>query len=108
MTFVIPVPGTLDEKGFEQLVSSWTGAESARMLLDARHVHWVSPYGVLGLLAVGAAWHDRSGERALLQPPENREVISYLARVGFYEAAHEVFDFQQRVRRRTAGESDSL
>ena len=108
MTFVLPVPETLDEKGFELLASGWAGAESPRMLLDARHVHWVSPYGVLGLLAVGAAWHNRSGERALLQPPESRDVMSYLARIGFYEAAREVFDFEERIRKRAAGESDAL
>jgi anti-sigma regulatory factor (Ser/Thr protein kinase) len=108
VTFVLPVSERLDEKGFESLVSGWTGADSLHLLLDARHVRWVSPYGVLGLLAVGAAWRDRSGERALLQPPEGREVISYLSRIGFYEAAHEIFDLPERARRRATGESDSL
>lgn len=108
MTFVIPAPETLDEKGFESLVSGWAGVESRHLLLDARHVRWVTPYGVLGLLAVGAAWRNRSGERALLQPPESRDVTSYLARIGFYEKAHEIFDFAERVRRRASGESDSL
>lgn len=108
MTFVLPVPETLDEKGFESLASGWAEAGSSRLLLDARHVHWVSPYGVLGLLAMGSAWHGRSGEHALLQPPESREVASYLARIGFYEAAHKIFDFQERVRKRAAAESDAL
>ncbi len=108
MTFVLPVPETLDERGFESLVSGWAGAGDGRLLLDARHVHWVSPYGILGLLAVGAAWGNRSGERPLLQPPEDREVASYLSRIGFYERARQVFDFEARVRKRAMGESDAL
>lgn len=108
MTFVIPVPDTLDERGFEGLVTHWGEADGGRVLLDARHVRWVSPYGVLGLLAAGAAALKRSGERPLLQPPENKDVASYLSRIRFYELAHEVFDFQAQVRRRPAGESDAL
>lgn len=107
-THVLPVPETLDDRGFETLVASWVSVEGGRMLLDARHVRWVSPYGILGLLAAGAASVSRSGERPLLQPPENKEVVSYLARIGFYEQAHRVFDFHERVRRRPAGESDAL
>lgn len=108
MTFVLAVPETLDERGFENLASGWASAEGARLLLDARHVHFVSPYGVLGLLATGAASRNRSGERPLLQPPESREVTSYLARIGFFEQAYEIFDLGERVRKRVAGESEAL
>ncbi len=108
MTRVLPVPETLDERGFETLVAGWADAEGGKLLLDARHLHWVSPYGILGILAAGAAWLDRWGERPLLQPPENREVASYLARMRFYEQAHEIFEFSDRVRRRPAAESDAL
>lgn len=108
MTFVLPVPETLDERGFETLVSGWGGGEAGRLLLDARHVRWVSPYGILGLLAAGKAWQDRYAERPLLQPPESKEVSSYLARIQFYEQAHEIFDFQARVRRKLASESVAL
>ncbi len=108
MTFVLPVPETLDERGFETMMGSWSGAESGRMLLDARHVRWVSPYGILGLLAVGRAWHNRFGERPLLQAPESREVSSYLQRIQFFDAAHDVFELPDRTRRRGTGESDAL
>ncbi len=108
MTFLLSAPETLDDRGFETLVNGWAGAEGGRLLLDARHVRWVSPYGILGLLAAGAAWQERWGERPLLQPPENRDVASYLARVQFYEAAHDVFDFEGHVRRRAAAESEKL
>lgn len=108
MTLVLPVPETLDERGFETLVAGWAAGEGGRLLLDARHVHFVSPYGILGLLAAGAAWLNRYGERPLLQAPESREVASYLSRIGFYEQAHEIFEFPERMRRRPPGESDAL
>ena len=108
MTQVLPVPDTLDDAGFETLVGAWAGLRGGKVLVDARHVRWVSPYGVLGLLAVGSASLSRWGTRPLLQLPENRDVASYLARIQFYERAHEIFDFKAPVRRRSTGESDAL
>lgn len=108
MTEVLPVPETLDDRGFESLVTSWVGLRGGKVLVDARHVRWVSPYGVLGLLAVGSASLSRSGERPLLQLPENRDVASYLARIRFHDIAGEIFDFESRVRRRATGGSDAL
>ncbi len=108
MTVVLSVPETLDERGFETLVAGWASAESGQALFDARHVRWVSPYGILGLLAAGAAWTDRTGERPLLEVPESKEVVSYLDRIRFFERAHEVFDFKGHVRRRGSAESDAL
>ncbi len=108
MTVVLPVPETLDGRGFEALVAAWAGGDGGRALFDSRHVRWVSPYGIVGLLAAGAAWQERFGERPLLEPPENKEVASYLSRIHFFEHAHEIFEFEGHVRRRTAGESDAL
>jgi anti-sigma regulatory factor (Ser/Thr protein kinase) len=108
VSFLLSVPETLDERGFETRVSGWAGADGGRLLLDARHVRWVSPYGILGLLAAGQAWQDRFGERPLLKVPESKEVSSYLARIRFYEAAHDVFDIPDRARRRGAAKSDAL
>jgi anti-sigma regulatory factor (Ser/Thr protein kinase) len=108
VTVVLPVPETLDGRGFEALVASWAGAEGGRALFDSRHVRWVSPYGIVGLLAAGAAWQERFGERPLLEPPESKEVASYLSRIHFFEHAHEIFEFEGHVRRRTGGESDAL
>jgi hypothetical protein len=108
VTVVLQVPETLDERGFESLVTGWAGAEGGHLLLDARHVRWVSPYGIVGLLAAGTAWQKRWGERPILQAPEHNDVASYLARIGFYELAREVFDSGDLTRRRGAGESDAL
>lgn len=108
MTFVISVPEVLDDRGFEVLAGHWAKAEEGRVLVDARHVRWVSPYGVLGLLSVGAASKVRSGVRPLLQPPEKGNVASYLSRIRFYEHARDVYEFDAPSRRREAGESDAL
>lgn len=108
MTFLVSVPETLDEHGFETIAGGWAGAEGGRLLLDARHVRFVSPYGILGLLAAGRAWQDKFGERPILHVPESREVASYLARVRFFDAAHEVFDVPDKTRRRATGESDAV
>lgn len=108
MTVVLPVPETLDSRGFEALVTGWATAEGGRALFDSRHVRWVSPYGIVGLLAAGAAWQARFGERPLLEPPESKEVASYLSRIHFFEHAHEIFEFKGHVRRRSDGESDAL
>lgn len=108
MTLVVPVPETLDGKGFETLVANLADAEAGRVLLDARHVRWVSPYGIVGLLAAGASCSNRWGERPILQPPEIRDVASYLSRIGFYDQAQEIFDLPDRSRGRWTGESDAL
>jgi anti-sigma regulatory factor (Ser/Thr protein kinase) len=108
VTLVISAPETLDERGFDAVAAAWAAGEGGRMLLDARHVRWVSPFGILGLLAAGLAWQDRWGERPILQPPENKDVASYLSRIRFFERAHEMFDFEGHQRRRSVGESDAL
>ncbi len=108
MTYVLSVPETLDDRGFETLVAGLAAAENRRLLVDARRLRFVSPYGVLGLLAVGSDSEQRSGARPLLQAPDSRDVVSYLTRIGFFENAHEVFDFEGRISKRVAGESTRL
>jgi hypothetical protein len=53
---VIEVPAELDEDAFEELVAllgTETEGGGPRILLDARQVSWVTPYGLIGLLAIG-------------------------------------------------------
>lgn len=105
---IIAVPATLEERSFERLVQGLEGEAEGRVLFDARHLRWVDPYGMLGLLAAGAV-AGRSGVRPLLQLPESAEVASYLTRMGFYEHADEVFELQGgRGRGRGEGASDVL
>lgn len=111
MSRVVEVPETLDEHGFEALVAALgdataEGADS-RLLLDARRVKWVSPYGLTGLLAVGEVARGRTGLRAGIEAPENADVRTYIDRMNFWAAASEVFDLP-KVSRRAHAPSDAL
>jgi hypothetical protein len=110
---VIPVPTTLEERSFDQLVEALggesgagadgtAGGAEARVLFDARRLRWVDPYGMLGLLAAGevAKWR---GAAPLLQLPESAEVASYLARMAFLEQAETIFEVHGGVRRGDGG-----
>ena len=108
MKDILTVPKTLDHRAFEALVSAWTAAGGGNVAIDARHVHWVSPYGVIGLLALGSVIRTRCGERPRLEPPEERDVASYLTRIHFFQHAREIFEFQTSVRRGQERELDTL
>jgi hypothetical protein len=92
MRRVIQVPATLDERGFDALVAETNGGDvSGGVLVDARHVKWADPYGMVGLLAVGRFLRDAGGQPPLLELPESAEVMSYLGRMGFLREATEIF-----------------
>jgi anti-sigma regulatory factor (Ser/Thr protein kinase) len=105
---VISVPGSLDHQTVDELLDSAAGSGEARALFDARHVRWVDPNGMVALLAAAVAVLERQGTRPRLELPESSEVLGYLARMGFFEEAEKVFDFGDRVPKRTAGSSDVL
>lgn len=109
MSRVIEVPATLDEAAFEELVArlAEAGSASTRVLLDARQVGWVSPYGLIGLLAIGQAARQQTGLAPLIEPPENAEVRSYIDRMHFWPAAAEVFELDAS-RPKRHGEVDTL
>ncbi|WP_419164755.1 hypothetical protein [Candidatus Palauibacter sp.] len=96
MSRVVRVPATLDEAAFEVLIGRLRSGcdEQARLLLDARAVRWVSPYGLIGLLAVGQEARLRTGLPPLIEPPRDAEVRSYINRMHFWTAAAEVFDLK--------------
>ncbi len=107
---VITVPGTLDDRSFEQLASSLPPAQGERVLVDARRVRWVDPYGMLGLLALGQVLGDRAGprERPRLQLPDSTEVVSYMGRMGFYNRAAALYEMHGAPRKQAEGTSDVL
>lgn len=78
------------------------------MLFDARHLRWVDPNGMVALLATGTVARDRMGTPPRLQLPEHPDVPGYLARMGFFEHAREIFELDQRPPRRGGGASDVL
>jgi len=104
---VIAVPATLDDGSFETMVQELARRDEERVLVDARRLRWVDPYGMLGLLALGEV-AGRAGERPHFQPPESPEVSSYLTRMAFFRRAGDVYEVHGGARRQTNGASDVL
>jgi hypothetical protein len=106
---VVTLPASLDERYFEGIVRALHGGDDARVLFDATHVRWADPYGMVGLLALGEHVRRATGELPLLKLPESPEVVSYMARMAFFDHAAPVFELHgQRHRVRHDGESDVL
>jgi len=105
---VVAVPGSLDHRTVDGFVDAVAAAGDEKLLLDARHLRWVDPNGVVALLGAGSVVRDRQGSPARLQMPEHPEVSGYLARLGFWRAAEPVFQLDQRPPRRAGGDSDVL
>jgi hypothetical protein len=79
--------------------------EGTKLLLDARHVRWASPYGLAALLCVAQSRADRLG----FAVPEASETVSYWSRTGFFRHAADWFELHGQVpRAREAHESDVL
>jgi hypothetical protein len=91
MRRILNAPASLDQEAFDSLVAAAEGTNGEGALIDARHVRWADPYGMIGLLALGHTL--RSGDALpLLQLPESSEVVSYLSRMGFMGAAQGVLE----------------
>lgn len=106
---VIDVPGRLDARSFDRLAEDLVELPEGKILFDARHVRWVDPAGITGLLAAGAVARDRLEEPARIQLPESTDVAGYLGRMGFHGHAREVFALEEGgSRRATDGASDVL
>jgi anti-sigma regulatory factor (Ser/Thr protein kinase) len=89
VTTVLPVPPSLDDVTFEQVLDRLaTLPPDEKILVDARHVRWASPYGLTALLTLAQTRDSRPG----LTPPEADETLSYWARTGFFRFAEELFE----------------
>jgi hypothetical protein len=102
------VPGRLEFAAFDQLASELEKSGDEKVLFDARHLRWVDPGGIIGLLSAGTVVRDRLGTPPRLQILEGAEVTSYLARMQFFEAAEGIFDLDVRPPRRSWASSDVL
>jgi anti-sigma regulatory factor (Ser/Thr protein kinase) len=78
------------------------------MLFDARHLRWVDPDGMVGLLLAGTIAGRTQSVLPRFGLPESADVAGYLARMGFFEAARGVFDIDTVPRRTGSGRSDVL
>jgi hypothetical protein len=98
VTTVINVPPSLDENSFEQVLQQLAPLpEDAKLLLDARHTRWASPYGLSALLTLG---QSRDHSRPALAVPEADETASYWSRAAFFHYAEEFFDLRGIVPKR--------
>jgi anti-sigma regulatory factor (Ser/Thr protein kinase) len=105
VTSVITVPPSLDDHTFEQVVEQLaTIPPDAKLLVDARHTRWASPYGLTALLALG----QTREERADFAAPETEETASYWARTGFFKHAEEIYELHGSVPKARGGESSVL
>jgi len=108
---VITVPPSLDYRTFDQLVSALALRASPaepRVLFDAHRVRWVDPVGMIGLLAAGTVVASETGHAPTLHLPADGNVVGYLGRMGFAEAARLVFEGELHLPGRSGGASDVL
>ncbi|MEK9500600.1 hypothetical protein [Gaopeijia maritima] len=105
---VLALPSSLDYRTVDDLLDEAHRLPEGRALLDARHLRWVDPAGMLGLLSAGRVLFDRSSIKPRLQLPEHADVPGYMARMGFFRAAEEIFELDQRPPRRASGDTDVL
>lgn len=105
---IIPVPGNLETSALDQLARELAKGGEGKVLFDARHLRWVDPGGIVGLLAAGTVVRERQGTPPRLQLADAGDVPTYLARMNFFEAAESVFDLDIRPPRRSWNSSDVL
>ena len=105
---VIDLPASLDFQTSDALFADTSEAGGERVLFDGRHLRWVDPNGMVGLLAAGSVARDRSGEAPVLALGTAGDVKSYLGRMGFFQAAEGIFQAGTAFPRRSSGPSDVL
>ena len=106
MTTVINVPPSLDDVTFEQVLEQVANVPTdEKLLVDARHARWASPFGLTALLTLAQS----RAERAAFAPPESDDTLSYWTRAGFFKHAAELFEIVGTApRQKASGESDVL
>ena len=103
-TTVITVPPSLDEQSIEYVFEQLAPLPAdARILVDARHARWASPYGLTALLTIA----QTRTTRPALAGPEGEDTASYWARTGFYRHAETLYDLHGAVPRGRAGGGES-
>ncbi len=103
MTAILTVPPSLDDVTFESLLQARAALPAdTKVLVDARHTRFASPYGLVGLLTLAQTF----GDRAQFIPPEDPNTASYWARSGFFSYAAELYEFTRPVGKAKKGDSN--
>jgi hypothetical protein len=88
VTAVINVPASLDDHSFEQVLEQVAAhPPDAKLLLDARHTRWASPYGLTALLTLA---QTREVKPSLTVPEP--DIASYWSRTGFFHHAEGLYE----------------
>ena len=103
----VPIPASFDERTFDEAVGQAFTGDDEKVLIDARKLRFADPYGMVGLLAIGAELRKR-GRTPILHMPESPEVASYLSRMDFHESARDIYDLHGTTKRAQGGGSDVL
>ncbi|HEX6559827.1 MAG TPA: hypothetical protein VF021_10205 [Longimicrobiales bacterium] len=101
---VIPVPASLDERSFDGMLEYLAAESAERVLLDARHLRFADPFGMLSLLSIGQ-YVKQSGEPAILQLPDEADVVGYMDRMDFFDQAKDLFEIHGGGKRRRADDA---
>jgi anti-sigma regulatory factor (Ser/Thr protein kinase) len=100
VTTVINVPPSLDDMTFEQVLEQVAPLpRDAKILVDARHTRWASPYGLTALLTLA----QTRAERPILAVPDLDDTNSYWARAGFFRFAEQLYELRGGYPKRPAG-----
>ena len=105
MTTVVQVPPSLDDRTFEHVLDKVTPLPpDEKILIDARHTRWASPYGLTAMLTLAQSRPERMG----FAVPEMDETASYWARTGFFHHADLLFDLVGSYPKRHGGGESSV
>ena len=109
MSALIEVPQIFDERTFEQFAGAFARADTAaKVIVDAHAVEWVTPFGLVSLIAAGQALAERTGAKPILTAPADRDVAHFFARAGFAAQAEEFFEIHGRFPKVKVAESRVL
>jgi hypothetical protein len=105
---VLSVPASLDGQTVDGFFDQVAELDETRTLFDARHLRWVDPNGMVGLLVAAHVAGRKQGTMPHLELPESADVTGYLTRMGFFEAAQGVFECDPPAKRSGGRDSDVL
>jgi len=105
---VLTVPASLDHQTVDAFFDAVAVSKEGKTLFDARHLRWVDPNGMVGLLVAGTVAERKHGIIPRLELPESTDVMGYLSRMAFFEAAKGVFEVDEPGRRPPPRASDVL
>ncbi len=106
---VVQVPSKFDHRNTEALHEQLDPDFAGPVLFDARRLSWIDPNGMLCLLAAGQVV-ARRGATPRISLPDQSQVLGYLDRMGFPDAARHIFQVGAAPsrRRRPSRPSDVL